>query len=182
MRRTALPFVLQVAALRAQCRGKYSEKVIDHFQNPRNIGTLDKNDPNVATGLRGAPECGDMMQLQMKVNPETLVIEDTKFKAFGCGSAIASSSFASQVIKGKTLAEALNLTNKDIAAELSLPPVKLHCSMLAEETIRAAVDNYLKKKPQMKTRVLRKKEGEAATPAVACATTGSQSEVQQKAH
>jgi len=141
-------------------RTKYSELVEDHYENPRNVGSMDKKDPDVGTGLRGAAECGDFMQLQIKVNPDTQVIEDTKFKAFGCASAIASSSFASEVLRGKSLADALDLTNKDIAAELKLPPVKLHCSMLAEESIRAAVDNYLAKKPEsIKTKVYRAKKG-----------------------
>lgn len=139
-------------------RGLYSPLVEDHFYNPRNVGKLDKNDINVGTGLRGAPECGDMTQMQVKVNPDTLVIEDVKFKAFGCGSAIAASSYASQAIRGKTIAEALELTNKDIAKELSLPPVKLHCSMLAEETIQAAVSNYLSKNPTLKCKVERKSD------------------------
>lgn len=146
----------------AQCtavRTLYSEKVQDHYKNPRNVGKLDKDDPNVGTGLRGAPECGDMTQMQLKVNPDTLVIEDVKFKAFGCGSAIAASSYASQAIRGKTVADALKLTNKEIAQELSLPPVKLHCSMLAEETIHAAVENYLSKNPTLKSKVSKKKEG-----------------------
>lgn len=164
-----------LALLQAQCRTKYSEKVLDHYKNPRNVGKMDKNDPDVATGLRGAAECGDMMQMQFKINPETTVIEETKFMAFGCGSAIASSSFASELLRGKTLAQALELTNKDIASELCLPPVKLHCSMLAEETIRAAVDNYLSKKPQLKSKVYRKKpvEGEEA-PVAAAASVGAE--------
>jgi iron-sulfur cluster assembly enzyme ISCU, mitochondrial len=147
-----------VAAM-AQCtavRTLYSDKVQDHYRNPRNVGKLDKDDPNVGTGLRGAPECGDMTQMQVKVNPETMVIEDVKFKAFGCGSAIAASSYASQAIRGKTVADALKLTNKEIAQELSLPPVKLHCSMLAEETIHAAVENYLSKNPTLKSKVTKK--------------------------
>nr|CCC93075.1 unnamed protein product [Trypanosoma congolense IL3000] len=137
-------------------RSLYSPLVEEHYNNPRNVGKLDKSDPNVGTGLRGAPECGDMTQMQVKVNPETMVIEDVKFKAFGCGSAIAASSYASQAIRGKTLAEALQLTNKRIAQELSLPPVKLHCSMLAEETIQAAVENYLSKNPSLKSKVHKK--------------------------
>lgn len=143
--------------LAASLRSLYSPLVEEHYNNPRNVGKLDKSDPNVGTGLRGAPECGDMTQMQVKVNPETMVIEDVKFKAFGCGSAIAASSYASQAIRGKTLAEALQLTNKRIAQELSLPPVKLHCSMLAEETIQAAVENYLSKNPSLKSKVHKKK-------------------------
>jgi Fe-S cluster assembly scaffold IscU len=135
----------------------YSEKVNDHYNNPRNVGKMDKADLNVGTGMKGAPECGDMVQIQIRVNPDTQVIEEAKFKAFGCGSAIASSSYATEILRGKTLAQALEITNKDIAAELSLPPVKLHCSMLAEETIRAAVDHYLSRKPELKTKVVRKK-------------------------
>ncbi|CCW68884.1 unnamed protein product [Phytomonas sp. Hart1] len=136
-------------------RSIYSKLLEDHYHNPRNVGKLDKNDPNVGTGLRGAPECGDMTQMQIRVNPETLVVEDVKFKAFGCGSAIAASSYASQAIRGKSVADALKLTNKQIAQELSLPPVKLHCSMLAEETINAAVENYLSKNPTLKSKMKR---------------------------
>ena len=110
----------------------YSDKVIDHYNNPRNVGALPKEDPNVGTGLVGAPECGDVMKLQIKVNEETQVIEDAKFKTFGCGSAIASSSLATEWVKGKTLLEALAIKNTDIVKELSLPPVKIHCSVLAE--------------------------------------------------
>lgn len=142
-------------------RTLYSPLVEEHYNHPRNVGKLDKNDPNVGTGLRGAPECGDMTQMQVKVNPETMIIEDVKFKAFGCGSAIAASSYASQAIRGKTIADALQLTNKKIAQELSLPPVKLHCSMLAEETIQAAVENYLSKNPTLKSKV----KGKSPDPA-----------------
>ncbi|KEG15042.1 iron-sulfur cluster assembly protein [Trypanosoma grayi] len=156
MRRfTKVPFAAFAAT--APLRTLYSALVEDHYNNPRNVGKLDKTDPNVGTGLRGAPECGDMTQMQMKVNPDTMVIEDVKFKAFGCGSAIAASSYASQAIRGKTLAEALELTNRKIAQELSLPPVKLHCSMLAQETIHAAVDNYLSKNPSLKSKVQKSK-------------------------
>lgn len=136
----------------------YSPKVMEHYKNPKNVGKMDEKDPDVGTGMKGAPECGDFTKLQIKVDPETTVITDVKFKAFGCGSAIAASSFASQAIRGKTLAQALELTNKEIAAELNLPPVKLHCSMLAEETIHAAVENYLSRRPELKTKVQRKKE------------------------
>jgi len=118
----------------------YSDKVLDHYNHPRNVGSLDKNDPNVGTGMVGAPECGDVMKLQVKVNPETGVIEDAKFKTFGCGSAIASSSLATEWLKGKTVEEALAIKNTDIVAELSLPPVKIHCSVLAEDAIRAAIN------------------------------------------
>ena len=162
MRRACSLVTAPVASLAAQMRFKYSAKVDDHYRNPRNVGKMDKNDPDVAHALEGAPECGDVVQLQMKVNPETSVIEDTKFMAFGCGSAIASASYVSEVLRGKTLDEALEITNKDIASELSLPPVKLHCSMLAEETIRSAVNNYLSKKPEMKTKVKRAKAVPAA--------------------
>ena len=123
----------------------YSDKVIDHYENPRNVGSLPKDDPNVGTGLVGAPECGDVMKLQVKVNPETGVIDDAKFKTFGCGSAIASSSLATEWLKGKTVDEALAIKNTDIVNELSLPPVKIHCSVLAEDAIKAAIADYKKK-------------------------------------
>jgi nitrogen fixation NifU-like protein len=120
----------------------YSEKVIDHYSNPRNVGTLDKGSPNVGTGLVGAPECGDVMRLQIQVNPETGVIEDARFKTFGCGSAIASSSLATEWLKGKSVDQALTIDNMDIVEELALPPVKIHCSVLAEDAIRAAINDY----------------------------------------
>ena len=123
----------------------YSDKVIDHYNNPRNVGSLPKEDPNVGTGLVGAPECGDVMKLQIKVNEESGVIEEAKFKTFGCGSAIASSSLATEWVKGKTLGEALAIKNTDIVKELSLPPVKIHCSVLAEDAIKAAVTDWKKK-------------------------------------
>jgi nitrogen fixation NifU-like protein len=123
----------------------YSDKVVDHYNNPRNVGTLDKSATEVGTGLVGAPECGDVMRLQIKVNPETQVIEDAKFKTFGCGSAIASSSLATEWVKGKTVAEALAISNTDIVKELALPPVKIHCSVLAEDAIRAAIGDWKKK-------------------------------------
>jgi nitrogen fixation NifU-like protein len=123
----------------------YSDKVVDHYENPRNVGTLDKSSEAVGTGLVGAPECGDVMRLQIRVNPETQVIEDAKFKTFGCGSAIASSSLATEWVKGKTIAEALTITNTDIVKELALPPVKIHCSVLAEDAIRAAIGDWKKK-------------------------------------
>jgi nitrogen fixation protein NifU and related proteins len=123
----------------------YSDKVIEHYNNPRNVGSLDKADPNVGTGLVGAPECGDVMKLQMKVNPETRVIEEAKFKTFGCGSAIASSSLATEWVKGKTVEEALAIKNTDIVRELALPPVKIHCSVLAEDAIKAALGDWKKK-------------------------------------
>jgi len=126
----------------------YSEKVIDHYNNPRNVGTLDVSDENVGTGLVGAPECGDVMRLQLKINPETGVIEDAKFKTFGCGSAIASSSYATELIKGKTIDDAQNIKNTQIVTDLNLPPVKIHCSVLAEDAIKAAIDDFKKKQSQ----------------------------------
>ena len=122
----------------------YSEKVLDHYQNPRNVGSLDKDDKEVGTGLVGAPECGDVMKLQLKINDDGL-IEDAKFKTFGCGSAIASSSLATEWVKGKTVDEALEIKNTDIVKELALPPVKIHCSVLAEDAIKAAIDDYKSK-------------------------------------
>jgi nitrogen fixation NifU-like protein len=123
----------------------YSDKVLDHYTHPRNVGTMDKNAGEVGTGLVGAPECGDVMKLQIRVNPETKIIEDAKFKTFGCGSAIASSSLATEWVKGKTVDEALQIKNTDIVKELSLPPVKIHCSVLAEDAIRAAISDWKKK-------------------------------------
>ncbi len=121
----------------------YSDKVLDHFDNPRNLGSFDKNEKNVGTGIVGAPECGDVMKLQIKV--ENNVIVDAKFKTFGCGSAIASSSLATEWMKGKTVADAQKIKNTDIVKELSLPPVKIHCSVLAEDAIKAALEDYRKK-------------------------------------
>ena len=135
----------------------YSDKVVDHYNNPRNVGQMDKSLDAVGTGLVGAPECGDVMRLQIRVNPETNVIEDAKFKTFGCGSAIASSSLATEWVKGKTIDEALAITNTDIVKELALPPVKIHCSVLAEDAIRAAIGDW------------KKKNNVAATTAVAAA-------------
>jgi len=126
----------------------YSNKVLDHYTNPRNVGTLDKNSTDVGTGLVGAPECGDVMRLQIKVNPETHVIEEAKFKTFGCGSAIASSSLATEWIQGRNVEDALKISNTDIVKELSLPPVKIHCSVLAEDAIRAAINDWKKKHPE----------------------------------
>ncbi len=123
----------------------YSDKVVDHYSNPRNVGSFDKNDPSVGTGLVGAPECGDVMKLQIKVN-EQGIVEDAKFKTYGCGSAIASSSLATEWLKGKTLDEAYNIKNTEIVAELNLPPVKIHCSVLAEDAIKMAIEDYKKKK------------------------------------
>ncbi|HMR80988.1 MAG TPA: Fe-S cluster assembly scaffold IscU [Polyangiaceae bacterium] len=137
----------------------YSDKVIEHYENPKNVGTLDKNDNNVGTGLVGAPACGDVMRLQIKVSDDG-VIEDARFKTFGCGSAIASSSLATEWIKGKTVDEAATIKNSQIAEELNLPPVKIHCSVLAEDAIKSAVEDYKKK------RAARQALG-AAEPAVA---------------
>lgn len=123
----------------------YSDKVLDHYNNPRNVGSLDKSDPNVGTGMVGAPECGDVMKLQLKVNETSGVIEDAKFKTFGCGSAIASSSLATEWLMGKTVDEALQIKNTAIVQELALPPVKIHCSVLAEDAIKAAISDYKKK-------------------------------------
>jgi nitrogen fixation NifU-like protein len=128
----------------------YSDKVIDHYNNPRNVGSMDKKDSDVGTGLVGAPECGDVMKLQIKVNPQTNVIEDAKFKTFGCGSAIASSSLATEWVKGKTIDEALAIKNTEIVKELALPPVKIHCSVLAEDAIRAAIGDWKKKQESTK--------------------------------
>ena len=123
----------------------YSEKVIEHYENPRNVGSFDKDDPNVGTGLVGAPACGDVMKLQLKIN-DAGVIEDAKFKTFGCGSAIASSSLATEWVKGKTIDQAMEIKNTQIVEELSLPPVKIHCSVLAEDAIKSAIADYKKKK------------------------------------
>jgi iron-sulfur cluster assembly enzyme ISCU, mitochondrial len=124
----------------------YHAKVIDHYTNPRNVGSLNQKDSNVGTGLVGAPACGDVMKLQIKVNDETGVIEDVKFKTFGCGSAIASSSYVTEMVKGKSLEDVGKIKNTDIAKELSLPPIKLHCSMLAEDAIKAAIKDYKSKR------------------------------------
>ena len=123
----------------------YSDKVVDHYNNPRNVGSFSKDTAGVGTGLVGAPECGDVMKLQIKVNEQTEIIEEAKFKTFGCGSAIASSSLATEWVKGKTLSEALAIKNTDIVKELSLPPVKIHCSVLAEDAIKAAIHDWKKK-------------------------------------
>lgn len=120
----------------------YSDKVVDHYENPRNVGKFDNGDDDVGTGMVGAPACGDVMKLQIKVNPATGLIEDAKFKTYGCGSAIASSSLVTEWVKGKSLDEALTIKNTQIAEELALPPVKIHCSILAEDAIKAAVDDY----------------------------------------
>jgi nitrogen fixation protein NifU and related proteins len=123
----------------------YSEKVLDHYSNPRNVGSLPKDDPNVGTGVVGAPECGDVMKLQLKISDEG-VVEDAKFKTFGCGSAIASSSYVTELVKGKTVDEVMTIKNTHIVQELSLPPVKIHCSVLAEDGIKAAISDWKKKR------------------------------------
>ena len=123
----------------------YSDKVIDHYENPRNVGTLNKDDDNVGTGLVGAPACGDVMRLQIRINPETEIVEDAKFKTFGCGSAIASSSLVTEWVKGKTVDEAMTLQNSQIVQELNLPPVKIHCSVLAEDAIKSAIADFRRK-------------------------------------
>jgi nitrogen fixation NifU-like protein len=123
----------------------YSEKVVDHYENPRNVGSFAKDDPDVGTGLTGAPACGDVMKLQIKVDPQTGVITDARFKTYGCGSAIASSSLVTEWVKGKTLDQAGSIKNSEIAEELVLPPVKIHCSILAEDAIKAAIADYRKR-------------------------------------
>ena len=123
----------------------YSEKVLDHYNNPKNMGSFDKSEKNVGTGVVGAPECGDVLKLQLKIN-DSGIIEEAKFKTFGCGSAIASSSLVTELIKGKTIPEALKIKNTDIVSELNLPPVKIHCSVLAEDAIKAAIEDYKQKK------------------------------------
>jgi nitrogen fixation protein NifU and related proteins len=140
----------------------YSEKVIEHYENPRNVGTLDKEDPNVGTGLVGAPACGDVMRLQLKISDDGIV-QDAKFKTFGCGSAIASSSLVTEWVKGKSVDEAVTITNKEIAKELSLPPVKIHCSVLAEDAIKAAIKDFQDKRA--------KRQGQGAPVEKAQATT-----------
>ena len=127
----------------------YSDKVLDHYENPRNVGSMDKGDPKVGTGMVGAPACGDVMRLQIQVGDDG-VIEDAKFKTYGCGSAIASSSLLTEWVKGKTLDEALRIKNSEIAAELALPPVKIHCSVLAEDAIKAAIRDYSEKQGRLK--------------------------------
>lgn len=122
----------------------YSNQVIDHYENPRNVGSFSKDEENVGTGMVGAPACGDVMKLQIKVNPDTGVIEDARFKTYGCGSAIASSSLVTEWVRGRTLEEAFSIRNSEIAEELALPPVKIHCSILAEDAIKAAVEDYRK--------------------------------------
>jgi len=140
----------------------YSEKVIEHYEHPRNVGTLDKEDPTVGTGLVGAPACGDVMRLQIKVNAETGVVEDAKFKTFGCGSAIASSSLVTEWVKGKTLDEAMTIKNSQIVEELNLPPVKIHCSVLAEDAIKSAIADF-RRKQQARTQSAGSEQATAQT-------------------
>ena len=142
----------------------YSDKVIDHYENPQNVGSLDKNAPDVGTGLVGAPACGDVMKLQLKINDDG-IIEDAKFKTFGCGSAIASSSLVTTMVKGRSIDDAEQIKNSEIARELALPPVKIHCSVLAEDAIKAAIADYRKKK--------RLDEAKAAPAGEPAATTGA---------
>jgi len=142
----------------------YSDKLLDHYENPRNVGTLDKDDPAVGTGLVGAPACGDVMRLQIRVSPEG-VIEDARFKTFGCGSAIASSSLATEWIKGKNIDEAAGIKNSQIAEELSLPPVKIHCSVLAEDAIKSAIEDYKAKRAARLALDGSAAEASASTPA-----------------
>ena len=136
----------------------YSEKLLDHFKNPRNVGTLDKSNTNVGTGLVGAPECGDVMRLQIEVDSDSGKITDAKFKTFGCGSAIASSSLATEWLKGKSVDEAMGIDNMDIVEELALPPVKIHCSVLAEDAIKSAIADYRKKNGLEESEVVEGKE------------------------
>jgi nitrogen fixation NifU-like protein len=142
----------------------YSDKLLDHYENPRNVGTLDKTDDSVGTGLVGAPACGDVMRLQLKINEQTGVIEDAKFKTFGCGSAIASSSLVTEWVKGKNIDVATTITNKEIAQELSLPPVKIHCSVLAEDAIKAAIADFRAKQAKKKGEPAEAKPVGAAQP------------------
>ncbi|EFX05709.1 iron sulfur cluster assembly protein mitochondrial precursor [Grosmannia clavigera kw1407] len=146
--RTARPTIAASAAVVPSARRLYHEKVIDHYTRPRNVGSLDRKDPSVGSGLVGAPACGDVMKLDIRVDPVTNKIIEAKFKTFGCGSAIASSSYLTTLVQGKSLDDAAAIRNVDIASELCLPPVKLHCSMLAEDAIKAAVADYRSKRPQ----------------------------------
>jgi len=141
--RSAAPATQQISSRRS-----YHEKVLDHYNNPRNVGSMGKNEPDVGTGLVGAPACGDVMKLQIKVDPNNQTITDVKFKTFGCGSAIASSSYLTELVRGMTLEQAGRIRNTEIAKELCLPPVKLHCSMLAEDAIKSAISNYYTKNPK----------------------------------
>jgi len=139
----------------------YSSKVIDHYTNPRNVGSFTKSEENVGTGVVGAPECGDVMKLQLKINPENGVIEDARFKTFGCGSAIASSSYVTELVKGKRIEEAITIKNTSIVKELNLPPVKIHCSVLAEDAIKAAIADWRKHRAESPAPVVAKKAEEA---------------------
>ncbi|AEO64774.1 f6677d91-7f3a-416a-983d-2aab317018c3 [Thermothielavioides terrestris] len=171
LRPMAAPASRQIAPLAAQPpRRHYHEKVLDHYARPRNVGTLDKSDKSVGEGLVGAPACGDVMRLHIKVDPETQVISDVRFKTFGCGSAIASSSYLTELVRGMTLEQASKVKNTEIAKELCLPPVKLHCSMLAEDAIKSAINNYYKKNPDVKPTNLAGREAKLETPATATAT------------
>lgn len=143
-------FLKPQASLSVFVARSYHAKVIDHYTNPRNVGSMNKNDADVGTGLVGAPACGDVMKLQIRVNEKTGIIEDVKFKTFGCGSAIASSSYVTEMVRGKKLEDVGNIKNTDIAKELSLPPIKLHCSMLAEDAIKAAIKDYKSKRSATK--------------------------------
>jgi nitrogen fixation NifU-like protein len=145
----------------------YSNKVIDHYENPRNVGTLDKEDEGVGTGLVGAPACGDVMRLQLRINPETDVIEDAKFKTFGCGSAIASSSLVTEWVKGKTVNEAMTLKNTQIVEELNLPPVKIHCSVLAEDAIKSAIADFRRKQAERRQAIDEARDPKTADAAAA---------------
>jgi len=150
LRRVVFPLVRSRRALFYQQRSHYHERVVDHYENPRNVGSLDKNDPNVGTGLVGAPACGDVMKLQIRVGDDGNILE-AKFKTFGCGSAIASSSYTTSWLEGKSIGDAMKIRNTDISNHLNLPPVKLHCSMLAEDAVKAAIADLQKKKMNSKT-------------------------------
>jgi Fe-S cluster assembly scaffold IscU len=152
------------AAVNVGARRSYHEKVLDHYSRPRNVGSMDKKDLDVGTGLVGAPACGDVMKLQIRVDPETNTISDVKFKTFGCGSAIASSSYLTELVRGMSLDEANKVKNTEIAKELCLPPVKLHCSMLAEDAIKSAISDYYTKNPKAKSTNLAGTEMKTPTP------------------
>lgn len=147
---TRAPRILVSSQQQPTQRRNYHEKVLDHYSNPRNVGSMSKNDADVGTGLVGAPACGDVMKLQIRVDPDSNTISDVKFKTFGCGSAIASSSYLTELVRGMTLEQASRVKNTEIAKELCLPPVKLHCSMLAEDAIKSAINNYYTKNPKAK--------------------------------
>ncbi|KAK3066727.1 iron-binding protein [Teratosphaeriaceae sp. CCFEE 6253] len=150
-RPTTSSFARTITPAAQTARRSYHEKVLDHYNNPRNVGSMGKNQQDVGTGLVGAPACGDVMKIQIKVDPKDDTITDVKFKTFGCGSAIASSSYLTELVKGMTLEQASRIRNTEIAKELCLPPVKLHCSMLAEDGIKSAISNYYSKNPKAKT-------------------------------